>query len=669
MKKIISIIAISFLPILNFYAQEELLSKEFNDIKEYRETAAKQKEALIKQSLVEPVALTANKEGYDVKYYSIDLEINPTTRTINGSVLVRAEVVSDSLRIIDLDLMNNMKVDSITQNSSPLTFTHSQNLITTDLSRTYYSNEVFEIKINYSGTPASSGGFNGTPFVFGSYNSKPMIYSTVTSARYWWPCKDFPVFPFVGYPYDKADSMDINISVPANLIVLSNGKLVNVLDSGQNKIYQWQERYAILPMAVSIFIYPYLEYSDWFKYSDSDSMQIKFYYFEDQYSRLYPILSKTKEMLKFFSDLFGLYPYIKEKYGCALWSFINLSMCAQTMTALYYGHNQMEIFVSHELSHQWWWYRNNNDVRHDWLSEGFSDYSAALWGEYKYGSTYCNNFMNQQKYFGGGSIYWEDPSTQNYDVDLIYRKGSWVLHMLRHVLGDSTFFNVLESYATEPAYENRLVTTEDFQNIAERVSGLDLNVFFEQWIYKSGYPSYTYSYTSSKNAENNYDVNVTISQIGTIFQMPVDVTVRTATSDTTFIVNVNQQMDTFQFTISEEPNDVLLDKDGWILCKIFLVPSAIEDEELLLKEYSLSQNYPNPFNSNCAIKYSIPKLSQVSLKIFNVLGSEIETLVDEEKPVGTYELSWNAANLPSGVYFYRLQAWDFVQTRKMILLK
>ena len=165
----------------------------------------------------------------------------------------------------------------------------------------------------------------GTPFVFGSYNSKPMIYSTVTSARYWWPCKDFPVFPFVGYPYDKADSMDINISVPANLIVLSNGKLVNVIDSGQNKIYQWQERYAILPMAVSLFIYPYQEYSDWFKYSDSDSMQIKFYYFEDQYSKFYPYLSKTKEMLKFFSDSFGLYPYIKEKYGCALWTFTGFS--------------------------------------------------------------------------------------------------------------------------------------------------------------------------------------------------------------------------------------------------------------------------------------------------------------------------------------------------------
>ena len=86
-------------------------------------------------------------------------------------------------------------------------------------------------------------------------------------------------------------------------------------------------------------------------------------------------------------------------------------------------------------------------------------------------------------------------------------------------------------------------------------------------------------------------------------------------------------------------------------------------------DYLLSQNWPNPFNSSCAIKYSIPKSSQVSLKIFNTLGEEIATLVNEEKSAGTYELTWNAANIPSGVYFYRLQAGDFVQTRKMILLK
>ncbi|MEJ2617741.1 MAG: T9SS type A sorting domain-containing protein [Ignavibacteriaceae bacterium] len=81
------------------------------------------------------------------------------------------------------------------------------------------------------------------------------------------------------------------------------------------------------------------------------------------------------------------------------------------------------------------------------------------------------------------------------------------------------------------------------------------------------------------------------------------------------------------------------------------------------------QNYPNPFNPTTSVQYSIANRQLVTLKIFNVLGQEIETFVNEEKPAGTYELTWNAANLPSGVYFYQLRAGDFKQTKKMILLR
>ena len=95
-----------------------------------------------------------------------------------------------------------------------------------------------------------------------------------------------------------------------------------------------------------------------------------------------------------------------------------------------------------------------------------------------------------------------------------------------------------------------------------------------------------------------------------------------------------------------------------------------EDQgSLIPKEYKLEQNYPNPFNNSTVIKYSVPKLSFVAIKIYDVLGSEVAILVNEEKPTGTYELTWNAANLPSGVYFYRLQAGSFIETKKMILLK
>ncbi|MCW8811038.1 MAG: T9SS type A sorting domain-containing protein, partial [Ignavibacteriaceae bacterium] len=96
--------------------------------------------------------------------------------------------------------------------------------------------------------------------------------------------------------------------------------------------------------------------------------------------------------------------------------------------------------------------------------------------------------------------------------------------------------------------------------------------------------------------------------------------------------------------------------------------TGVEDE-LQPLTYSLEQNYPNPFNPSTKIKYSVPQSSQVQIKIFDVLGNEIETLVNEEKRAGTYEINWNAINLPSGVYFYQLRAGEFVSTKKMILLK
>jgi len=101
----------------------------------------------------------------------------------------------------------------------------------------------------------------------------------------------------------------------------------------------------------------------------------------------------------------------------------------------------------------------------------------------------------------------------------------------------------------------------------------------------------------------------------------------------------------------------------------FEYSSIVEVEALVTFSFELSQNYPNPFNPVTIIKYQIPELNFVTLKIYDVLGSEVTTLVNEEKPVGSYELEFNATDLPSGVYLYKLQAGSFVETKKMILIK
>ncbi|MCW8817154.1 MAG: T9SS type A sorting domain-containing protein, partial [Ignavibacteriaceae bacterium] len=122
-------------------------------------------------------------------------------------------------------------------------------------------------------------------------------------------------------------------------------------------------------------------------------------------------------------------------------------------------------------------------------------------------------------------------------------------------------------------------------------------------------------------------------------------------------------------------------RDGWYVDDIgvfvYTIPTSLPEETEPVFEFSLGQNYPNPFNPSTTIKYSIPTViasgttqSQlVTLKVYDVLGNEVVTLVNEEKLAGTYEVEFSAQNLPSGIYFYKLQSGNFVEMKKMVLLK
>jgi len=110
--------------------------------------------------------------------------------------------------------------------------------------------------------------------------------------------------------------------------------------------------------------------------------------------------------------------------------------------------------------------------------------------------------------------------------------------------------------------------------------------------------------------------------------------------------------------------------DEWLYWKDSIsIVTSVEDKNTLPVNYKLSQNYPNPFNSMTRIRYQIPELSLVTLRVYDVLGNEITSLVNDEKTVGNYQVGFDASSLSSGIYFYRLQAGEFVETKKMILLK
>jgi aminopeptidase N len=264
-----------------------------------------------------------------------------------------------------------------------------------------------------------------------------------------------------------------------------------------------------------------------------------------------------------------------------------------------------------------------------------------------------------------------NPDTINvpnlFNSALVYAKGASVLHMLRHVLGDSIFFHSLRAYANSPALQYSTATTRDFQSICESVSGKNLNYFFQEWIYGEDYPVYSYSWTWKSLG----DSSVIILDIGQIrdrsnpafFTMPIDIRITAAGRDTTLTVFNDLLQQRFVITSNDKPSAVHLDPDNWIL------KFVNSDKDQLPSAYELEQNYPNPFNSTTNIVYQLRRQGEVTLKIYDVLGREITTLVNARQAPGAYEYQWTPYTCASGIYFYRLLAGNEFLQKKMILLR
>src|SRR5438876_2143765 len=172
----------------------------------------------------------------------------------------------------------------------------------------------------------------------------------------------------------------------------------------------------------------------------------------------------------------------------------------QTITSMGYllltGDATYEGVVAHELSHQWFGDAVTlTDWRNIWLNEGFATYSEALWTEYKKGQQAYLDYMKKNDFgYFTSTVYAPEGFISNYAVyATVYQKGSWVLHMLRGMMGDEIFFKALREYFDRYKYKN--ATTQDFQKVFEEIYGQPLDWFFDEWVYKGiGRPKYEYSW-------------------------------------------------------------------------------------------------------------------------------------------------------------------------------
>ena len=611
--------------------------------------------------------LNQNQEKIDIKFYELNLDIDFNSSRLRGSVTVNGVIGNIYPDFIELDLYDNMTVDSILQNNIPILYLHENDMLKIPLSDITLDDEnLFSLTIFYQGTPdhCGAGGFK-----FDEHQNIGHVWtlSEAYCARSWWPCKDDPS--------DKADSVNIIISVPLEpaYIVASNGLLSSTTINNNKKTYFWKERYPITTYLVSLAIYPYTKWVDQYVSPiSSDTMLIEHYVFPDRYEASYPNYSLTKDMLSFFSELFGEYPFISEKYGHADFTWGG-GMEHQTLSSM--GSFSQNLMV-HELGHSWWGNlitcKTFNDI---WLNEGFARYCQALWAEHMYGREAYFDFMNNHAYYGAGTIYVENPSSnsQIFSAGLSYNKASWVLHMLRHKVGETMFFDILKSYASNDSLSYNAASTSDFQKVCEDISGLDFEQFFQQWIYGERYPKYELSWWHEGNGI--YNVKIDQVQSYNFFSMPIDLKFSGSAGpmlvDTTIVIENNNFSQLYEFSgFNFLVENVMLDPENWILKEATY--SVNEIDNILPDRVEVEKAFPNPFNSKVKLSFYInPQYgdTHVSVNIFDSRGKIIESLIDNEFMPGYHTTFWNANGKSSGVYFIQLATDNYIDSQKILFLK
>ena len=466
-----------------------------------------------------------------------------------GSVAIEGRLLEADAREVVLDLSERLTVDSVQLSGSALPHQHTLDLLRVQIpSRTPTS---LQLTIRYHGKPEGDG------FSIDGAGEAATIssYGLPYRARQWWPCVD--------QPGARAASADAQFTVPKPLIVASNGRLERMVENGDGtRTFAWHIGHAIAPDAISIAAADYATFTSRYR-----SMPLEFYAFKPDLTKAQADFAMVPDLLATYAGLFGEYPFFDEKYGVAEFATQGFRE-HQTITALgaalITGDHRFENVLAHEVAHQWFgdalavstW----SEV---WLNEGFATYGSALWQEKKGGP---EAYRARMKALDSGEIRGPLFLVDATDTDAMFTpttfgRGAWVLHMLRHVIGEAPFFRGLQRYVRE--HLGGSVTTDALRSAMEQESGRDLRYFFDEWVLGAGRPTYAVSWRSGGDG-----LRVIVRQTQTdapSFRMPVDLRVAGPGWERRTVLTVASAAETFRVDAPGEPRSVELDPDGWVL--------------------------------------------------------------------------------------------------------
>lgn len=536
-------------------------------------------------TIIQQPGETQVNSPYDVNYIRLNLSIDPAVDNISGSIFTRFTALQ-FVPSIEMELSTNYTVDSIMYLGAPATFNHvPPHNLTINFPYQLNANSTSEITIYYHGIPPSGQGFGTVGRI--PHNGVPTFWtlSEPYGARDWWPSKNDLT--------DKIDSCDIIVETPSMYRAASNGVLVTDSISGAKRINHWKHRYPVVPYLIAVAVTNYAVYADTATVSGRKVPILNYVYPEDsaEISQQTPQLVPVMEL---FSELFTEYPFINEKYGHAQFGWGG-GMEHQTMSFM--GSFDFEI-MAHELAHQWFGNTVTLNSWHDiWLNEGFATYLAGLTYEHMFDQTYWMPWkrmtINTITSRPDGSVYVEDTTDigRIFDSRLSYRKGAYLLHMLRWVAGDDAFFEATRNYLQDPLHEYGFASTDQFKAHLETTSGKDLDEFFDDWYYGQGFPTYHVAVAESSSELYTIKVSQTQSHNSvSFFEMPLPIQLKGDTQDTIVVVNNTINDQTFEVDPGFEVKSVVFDPELWIISSYNEVTLNTEEIDA---GYAF-RVYPNP---------------------------------------------------------------------------
>ena len=601
-------------------------------------------------------------EKYDVVFHEMDLKLERTSTYIAGRVKTISKSKVLALDTFMFQLHTNLLVDSVLgYKNQKLTVVRQGDIALVLLDSIYTFNQLVEVKIYYHGTPPSGASAAiGNGF---SNRASPTYANQITwslsqpySAYEWWPCKQSL--------QDKIDSVFISVTTDTSNKVGSNGLLKSITPMGNGKHkFSWETRYKMDYYLVAITVGQYKEYLQYAKPKQiADSILIQHYIYNNPlaYSNNATSINATKSMVELFSDLYGLYPFYKEKYGHMMAPFTG-GMEHQTMTS-------MGIFnfgiVAHELAHQWFGDNVTCATWKDiWLNEGFATYSEYIAAKYLTTSTNTIsvlNIMHTNAKRKDGSIFFEDTSdvARIFSSEITYNKGGSAVRVLHYLLGDSLFFKVCKAYQIQ--FANGNASTNDLRLLVNSLSGKNYDYFFNQWIYGLGYPNYALKWNQAGN-----QLAITIQQSNlqsatNLFQLLLPIVLRTTTGDTIIYVEQSGAKTNYQFSFSSPIVSVAIDPENWILKSSTVAKDAtIGNEENLFSKENITV-YPNPTSGNVMVNTN--KNEPVTLFVYNMQGKLC--LTKESFKSGVLETSI----LQKGIYLLVIKTNEgLVYNEKLVL--